>query len=78
MEYWVYYKDGKELMPFIDWVNEHGSAKDKKVHDTSSEDNSPNKEFSSLLDKYLKELGATHTRQFEDGEPVTDFEPINL
>jgi hypothetical protein len=75
MNYFVYYKDGEELLPFYNWVLEHGTDDEKETHD-SGEDN-PSIEFDELLDRYFKDTGATHVREFnEAGEPVSDLEEI--
>jgi hypothetical protein len=77
MNYFVYYKNGEELIPFYDWVLEHGSDDEKQTHDVASTDDVPSEDFDLLLDKYLKATGATHVREFDsNGEPVSDLNEV--
>ena len=79
MNYFVYYKNDEELMPFYEWVLEHGSDEEKELHDSSSENTQPTQDFDKLLNKYLKAMGATHVREFtEAGEPVSDLEEVEI
>ena len=75
MNYFVYYKDGEELLPFYNWVLEHGTDDEKETHDAGED--APSVKFDELLDRYLKENGATHVREFaENGEPVSDLAEV--
>lgn len=74
MEYFVYYKDGVELLSFFEWVNQNGTSDDKKVHDA---DTGVTEAFELLLVKYLKDTGATHVRKFNsDGTPVEELQAV--
>lgn len=79
MNYFVYYKNDEELMPFYEWVLTHGSDEDKETHDVASNDDAPSEDFDILLNKYMKATGATHVREFDaDGTPVSDLMEVEL
>lgn len=79
MNYFVYYKNGEELIPFYEWVLEHGSDEEKEIHDVASNDDEPSENFDLLLDKYLKAMGATHVREFNAaGEPVSELQDVDI
>lgn len=79
MNYFVYYKNDEELMSFYDWVLEHGTDREKEIHDAEDHNESPTKYFDKLLDKYLKATEATHVREFnENNEPVGDLQEVDV
>ena len=78
MDYFVYYKNGEELISFYNWVLENGTDADKEIHDNNEGDLS-SAGFDDLLHKYLKETGATHVRQFNSAnEPISDLQEISI